>query len=153
MAVERVAAAREAATVEAKGAEGTGEGTGAEVKAWGIPHEDVFAHLHVLRRREDGGVALLDSRDGTRREHDLGPLAHAVLEAADRPVTEAALQESLGRAHPAAAIAAALAELEALDLVIREDDKLLSLVLPRAPATEGSYRTGVTLPERAPQPA
>jgi ribosomal peptide maturation radical SAM protein 1 len=123
------------------------------VKAWGIPRGDVFANLHVLQARSDGGVVVLDSRDGTRREHALNPLAQAVLEATDRPVTESALHEALGRAHPAEAIAAALAELEALDLVIREDDKLLSLVLPRAPATEGSYRTGVTLPEAAPLPA
>ena len=46
--------------------------------------------------------------------------------------------------------AAALAWLEAEDLVIREDDRLLSLVLPCAPVSEGSYRTGVTLPEAVP---
>ncbi|WPB86300.1 RiPP maturation radical SAM C-methyltransferase [Sediminicoccus rosea] len=120
------------------------------VKAWGIPQNDLFASLHILQTLPDGGALVLDSRGGIRREHALDALALAVLEVTDRPVSEAALLEGLGGAHPAPAIAAALAWLEAEDLVIREDDRLLSLVLPCAPVSEGSYRTGVTLPEAVP---
>jgi hypothetical protein len=85
MAVERVAAAREAATVEAKGAEGTGEGTGAEVKE--VVAMAVAGRVGVVR----GVAARVGAMEAEARVVEAAVAAKAAAWAA-RVETEVALE-------------------------------------------------------------
>ncbi len=120
------------------------------VKLWGIPRNGLHAGLHRLGDLAGGGTLVQDSRGGETREHRLDALGCALLEQTDRPVGEQTLREALAGRHSDAAIGEALTMLERTGLVLREDDKLLSLVLPKAPAVQGSYRTGVVPPVTVP---
>ena len=84
-AVERVAVAREAATVEATGAEGTGEGTGAEVKE--VAAMAVAGTVGVVR----GAAARAGAMEAEARVVEAAVAAKAVAWAA-RVETEVALE-------------------------------------------------------------
>jgi ribosomal peptide maturation radical SAM protein 1 len=116
------------------------------VRQWGIAQGDVFANLYYMDQGlENSGVLIKDTRRGDSRSIRLDSLGRDILDLADRPVSHEVICNSLQKKYAISAIEDGLAELLAADLMIREDQRLLSLVLPSKPSSEGSYRTGVQL--------
>jgi len=117
------------------------------VDKWGVPQTGLEAHLHVEARLANGSIRIVDTRGGNAREISLDRLAAEVLAAADAPITREALLTDLTPRARRDEVLPVIEDLIAQDLIIEEDARLLSLVLPDAPLVAGSFRTGVILPE------
>ena len=113
------------------------------VRSWGIPRHDLFAHLYVEEKLKTGGVMIKDTRKGKSLVVTLDALGKEILELADRPVPLEDIRSQLQETFPIAMINERLTELLGADLMLGEDQRVLSLVLPSKPVAEGSYRTGV----------
>jgi len=119
------------------------------VAAWAAPW--LAGEPPVLCFERPGGTTVRDTRSGGEAIHDVGDGGRRVLAALVRPTTVAEL-ETLAGGEPALDLEAELHRLDARGLLFEDRQRLMSLVLPRAPRApriQARYRERLSAPDAA----
>lgn len=119
------------------------------VKAWGIPKNDLIARLYREQNTHDRGLIIRDSRFGDDNTVRLDYLAKDILDLCDRPIGVSTAKEIFLSRYSSTSIDDMILQLTDLKLVVTEEERMISLVLPEKPVNDTNHRYGFQVPEEA----